>query len=340
MSEEEIFDSFMSLNPFPGKKMTDWKIGKGQKIKIKLYKWMTLSGKEMYVSISRFSRLVPDLCKVAVTSQIYFDVIVLGITDLKERPKCINCGKFSRFIGLGERGYLKTCSHNCDMALKSARIEKEGKKLKNLSKSKEQIRKIVQTKSTDEYKRKVSESIKNFYKTPLGEERRKKISETIRRRNLDDISTGKFFKRKGRYKKGFFITKSKSSLGYDSSWVMDFLKHLDNAWYSEDIKRVTRCTDRIQYYDNNDKKFRIYIPDFTIVFKSGMKLVVEIKPLSYIKYDSVTRQKYIAAKKFYRKNNIKYIVLTEVELYFTRRNKSYRNKSGLKKSFSLYDYII
>lgn len=60
-----------------------------------------------------------------------------------------------------------------------------------------------------------------------------------------------------------------------------------------------------------------------------MRVVVEIKPAGLLRKDEVVIRKKFAAQKFYWKQKVKYITLTENELY--------KNIHG---SFWIYDYIV
>ena len=341
--EENIFYELLKLNPTPGQKYTDWKIGSNQAIQIKIYKWMTVDGSEKYVTISYFTREVKKICKVKFTSQEYYDIVVLGLVDISQRPKCMNCGKYTKFIGLGKIGYRKVCSHDCDIKLKTERIRREGIALRGIAKSESHKNKIKAIKNTKEYKQRASKSIKEFYKTDKGILQRKKISKAIQRRNIDDIISGKFNNRKSKFLSGNYESKVwGKSFRYDSSWELNFLKYFDRSSMKNYIEIFDRCKASIRY-NRADGTSHKYIPDFYIKLKSGIQIVVEIKPEDVLKNDPVVLAKRIAAKKYFHEKNIKYVVLTEKELYETRHQK-YRNrvsnKLGLKKSFRIFDFIV
>lgn len=119
---------------------------------------------------------------------------------------------------------------------------------------------------------------------------------------------------------------------YRSSWELKFFKFCDSnplilKWGVEPFP--------IQYWSPVDNKIRRYFVDGFIEFKSGDKFIIEIKPKaqtmppkepkrktqkSMQKFNSdvetflVNKAKWEAAKIFADQNNLKFIILTEIEL--------------------------
>ena len=82
--------------------------------------------------------------------------------------------------------------------------------------------------------------------------------------------------------------------------------------------------------------------DIYLIFKSGLQVVIELKPANLIEKDPVILAKRIAAKKYFAKRNIKYIILSENELFTTRYIKYTKlsESLGIVNSFNIYDYIV
>jgi hypothetical protein len=105
---------------------------------------------------------------------------------------------------------------------------------------------------------------------------------------------------------------------------------------NENISKWSIEPFNIKYTKPTDQKIHRYFVDMFLEFKSGNKFIVEIKPFkdtiqpkkpvteslkSSISYQKslmtfcINQAKWTAAKKFAEDNNMKFIVLTEKELY-------------------------
>lgn len=141
-----------------------------------------------------------------------------------------------------------------------------------------------------------------------------------------------------KFKQGLFIPKypekfvgNLKRINYKSSWEHKFMIWCDNnpsviKWGSE--------TFPIHYYSQADQKYRRYYIDFIIEVKKQNNEIetwfVEIKPSSQVKvprktnnqkrylkecYDyQVNCDKWKAAEEFAKKNNCKFIIITEKDL--------------------------
>lgn len=114
-----------------------------------------------------------------------------------------------------------------------------------------------------------------------------------------------------------------------SSWERTFAKWADRhpqvkKWFSEEM-----C---VEYFSPVDQKIHRYFPDFGMILENGKRYVIEIKPyyqcippvkgkkrdktyLAECATYAVNQSKWKAAKIFFNKQNIEFIVLTENELY-------------------------
>lgn len=114
-----------------------------------------------------------------------------------------------------------------------------------------------------------------------------------------------------------------------SSWERKFCKWVDRhhqvvKWFSEEM-----C---VEYWSPVDQKMHRYFPDFGMVMDNGKKYVVEIKPyyqcvqpvkgkkrdktyLNECATFAVNQAKWTAARAFFKKQEIEFIILTEKDLY-------------------------
>lgn len=343
MSEDIIINTLNARNPKKGIPYTDWKIGTGSKMKIKIFGWLLNKSEDIYISVIHFSRWVYKNIP-GLTNQLYYDIVVLGLKSISDRPKCSICGKYATFSGFG-RGYLSTCSDSCFRQLRDTRMSDLGKKVSYLlqtkeSRDKQRLSHLGWIPSLD-YRKKASIRMKNFYKTRKGLVLKKKTAELVRARNISNlISETRFIKRKGKYVSGNYkSSKFNKLINYDSSWELNFIKYIEKL---DDILIFDRCLDPIDYVNIRDNTLHKYVPDFFIKLSNNQKIVVEIKPASIVKNSLEVLSKKIAAKKYFKKKNIKYIILTEKELYETKkvRYSKLLDSIGVKSSFNIYDYIV
>lgn len=342
MNEDKIiFDKLISKNPNKGVKYLDYKEIKlkkngHKKIYYKIYSWF--SGKEDYFIIG--NRLSPHLKKnYGITLQVYYDIIILGIESIDQRPKCNICNKDVPFRGLWA-GYRKTCNdRSCEIQYDRLLVieSKKRKVFHHTEKSKELLRqKALGRKHSEESKQKMSESRKGVKKTFSKEfisyliNRNKAMVWTPEQRERISIaSTNRLLNsnRKGIRSK-YFSDKFNEQFLFDSSWEERFIKLMEKTYICRDISILKRCRDIVQY-KKDDGTLHRYLPDFYIEFKDGIKVVIEIKPASLVKNDRVVYLKKIAAKKYFKNKGIKYIILTENELF-----------KRIKGSFNIYDFIV
>lgn len=99
MSEEEIFKILVSLDPDSGKKN---RIIINNEDKIILPEWTKVKPKRKLINTK--------IENITVNSQILYDIFVLGLTDISQRPKCPICGKPCKYSNFN-RGYSKTCGN-------------------------------------------------------------------------------------------------------------------------------------------------------------------------------------------------------------------------------------
>lgn len=343
LPRQTTLECLSKLNPNLGLALTDYRklsvINKKAKIFYKLYNWMSQEKDDQWIISTKFTY---ELNKLKISAQQYYDMVVLGIVNELDRPKCPICGAPRTFISINY-GYSKTCGNDfCRkeiIKIKSKITRRNSGKDYHLSEDqKENLRKkATGRKHSIESKRKMSESRKGkkpkftseFIKY-LVNRNKSKIWTPERREKISVASINRLLNSKNRkgVKSKYFSEKFNEQFYFDSSWENKFVKMMEKIYISKDISVLKRCKD-IVHYKKDDGTLHRYLPDFYIEFKSGLKAVIEIKPASLVKNDRVVYLKKIAAKKYFKKKGIKYIILTENELF-----------KNIKGSFNIYDFIV
>ena len=276
LSESEIFNNTLKLFKDSGGQVEpDYHKFFINKDMFVIPSWLT-NGKIRTVKSCFAEKALNEL---GTTVQIFYDIAILGISSLENRPRCKVCNNYTRFSGIFSKGYLSTCSETCKKYL-------------------------ISNKSIDT-KEKISEAISKLY------------------------LEGKMDNYKKKTKSGnYFSSVFNDKFHYDSSWELDFIRFMENCFKKHHIKSFKRNKDSIVYLKSDGTKHK-YLPDFELITSDNKRVVIEIKPANLLKKDGVVRLKQIAAKKYYWKQGVRYITLTENELY--------KNIHG---SFWIYDYII
>lgn len=174
MTEEEIFEKILSLNPYKGVPFDNFKkLAESQKenpkrksYKYCLYSWISGKDKDEYISIQKLNSFLKD--NFNATLQIYYDIVCLGLTSTKDRPKCPICGKTIKFDCLCH-GYPKTCSKECHSEFKRTHMNssmiKKGDKVSEETKQKiSSSLKKNKSRFSEEWRRKHSDYMKSFAK--------------------------------------------------------------------------------------------------------------------------------------------------------------------------------
>ncbi len=329
MTENEIYKYYSSKNPNNGKKI-DFsqviKIDNGVK-KILLPSWISNSSKDSYYPIKIFAAKLKR--EYSITSQIYYDIVILGLSSPKDRPKC-PCGNYTKFIGIFY-GYRTYCNSECMYKFRETnemfRTYNLGGKAKlGLHHSEETKRKISNSQKgkkkfhvvSEETRRKLSKANKGRKITWKDKQR-----EAALRRIEKDPERALINIKSKRGRKGYYKpNKSQKEMRYLSSWELKFMKMCD---LSKDVVEIDSANAIPYTYSGKD---RLYIPDFKLTLNNKQIIIVEIKPKNLVN-DPIVIAKRITAKKYCRKNNFKYITLTEIELF-----------KRIHGSFSIFDYIV
>ena len=330
-------------NPNAGVKYENYiRIDDNGKKQCKLYSWMLKDKSQecIWVPQRQLDHFIKKLCIDGLNTQIYFDIIVLGLTDESQRPKCRICGKELEFIGIGHGGYPATCSKECHKELKRLDYLKNPKMMKKGGKhSQETLQKIsIASKNTKawenpEWRKKHSEYMKAFAQTPEGKAFYKhtaeKAAEANIRRALDANKPASMYDSKLYHKGVYHSNVYNRDFPYDSGWELEFIKYMETDIIKAKIKIFDRSRVAIPYKWDDGSSHK-YLPDFYIMFDSGIKIVIEIKPNYLLTLDRKVALKVQAGKDYFSKKNIQYLVLTEKEML---------SNNKIKSKFNLLDFI-
>lgn len=326
MNIDEIYRKYSKLNPNLGinlskKKLKDkshtvpgWIIGESED--------KVLSGREL-----------SDLFKtLGINKQIFYDLVILNISSIDDRPKCSVCGKECRFNSFK---YSDKCEEHHIIKQFS---EETRRKLSESMKGNSNPKGI---KRSEEFKRRLSEVNKgntNFKGRHHTEETRKKMSivQTGLKRSEEarkNISLGKIkyieehpeeldrfmsLSVSQVHKSGYIhLNKCELDLFYRSSWEEHFMIFCDN---SEEVKKIVKpFTIRYEY----NGRIKLYYPDLMVELASGDIVIIEIKPLGKVSEDLVQAKKLAAERYCLDKDNYHYRILTQREVFdknFTFKN--------------------
>lgn len=334
------------LNPNPGIPYLDYKkeeIINGKKVvKCKIYGWMLKdkSNDDIYVIQRTLVHYLKTLCVEGITAQLYFDVVVLGLTDESQRPRCRICGGELTFDCIGHGGYPATCSKACHKELKHADYLKNDKMMKEGGKhTVETLKKMSEATLRNkpwedpEWKRKHSEYMKKFAKTPEGKAFYKYVGQKSAEANLKkslDTNKPKHLYNSKLYKKGVYHSNIYNlDYNYDSGWELEFIKYMER----DEMRALTKVFDRsrgIIPYTLEDGSKHKYLPDFFIQLNDGRKIVIEVKPYYLLSKDEKVVKKIKAGKDYYKNTKIQYLVLTDKEML---------DHDKIRKDFDLMSFI-
>lgn len=317
-----------------------WKLTKGSGAKIRYYvpelnKWIS----------NRY--LNHELSKLGLTSQDYYDRWFLNITTKSQRPKCPICNDYRKFDKISH-GYEVTCSKsecsklNFSSSLKLSftdnRLEKLSAAQRRRYQNYEERVKISMgvKRFINNNPEIILNSINNSRKSHRTKEYRDKMSrimkvvmnsepikDNIRKKSLlkwknptNKMIEANRVKRIGIRSKLYNPYESKF-IYLDSKWERIFYFRLDN---DPSVIKIEREPMYILYYNPIFNDIRKYYPDFRVT-TSYCTYLLEIKPKSLLN-DEVVQSKYKYSLKYCNKNKIKYLFITENEIF----NKEFRLK--------------
>ena len=286
-TEEELFNRLVSLDPHPGEKD---RIKRDKENNFIIPGWISLD--KSIVSSDGFIHISPrNLKKVYFrslsTPQILYDILVLGLIDINERPKCYACGKPAEFKG--GIGYYSTCGNrDC---LKIFRSD-SGKKNPR-------------------------------FNGKFSDEQLKKISDGVHRHILSNPDFANNHKHPwGKYGK-VYSNKMGVEIKYDSTWEKDFICFCDTC---NDVVSITRANVSIEYIENEKHRAYIPDFDIILSnglkYLIEIKPLYLVKNDENTKLKLEAGKNYIINNNI--NNYTKYVILTEKELYKNTKKKVLR----------------
>lgn len=320
----EIFNKLSRLNPYKGMNRENELVKhRTSKIKVNYYlleSWITGKDNDEWFT-SNAGQLRIELNKYGLTPQEWYDMAVLGFTDINQRPRCSICEKEVEFsLCFGYRPY---CSKSCQA--KGTMTRDKCIKMHESWKNKLEIPEI-----RDEFSKKQSEGQTGMKRSPesirksietkkangnnrVSEEARRKIGIANKRNYsgnseaIDRIMNVGYHRTKNGYYKPI---KCSYTIRYLSSWELDFMKICDE---SDLVNKIDKGM-KFRYFNSLVGEDKTYVSDFTITMNSGDIVIVEIKPKCFI-YKQVVTDKRNAAISECSKLNYKFVMLTKDDLY-------------------------
>lgn len=287
----------------------------------------------------------------------------MGLTSIDDRPKCnlFEC-KNSKFYNLNQ-GYQKYCCKSHQVKDKNRNIKEETReKLRisgrnhkvpetqryllsqivkdNPSLKEKAVRKSKETVKLKKIKLGILDKDGNKIprekppKNPHSEESRKRQSDRMKeylRSHPEKIHVNGFKRFNNRTGK-LYSTKAGKDLRFLSSWEEKFIKFIDITEYIDEVMEVPP----IKYFNTEKNKMSFYFADFFLKLKTGIKVLIEIKP-ERLYYNDIVRIKRESAIKYCKENGYFYITLTERELFL--KEGRYRNNAVFNMELDLYSII-
>lgn len=288
------------------------------------------------------------------SKQILYDILILGLLSIDDRPKCKICGKPVEFVSL-KKGYKTVCCDECKREhtknimtskwkdenyrnrLSLSHIEWASKE-----ENKEQLRKnSLKVWEREGYRKKQSESHIEWAKDENNREQLRrnslKVWENEEYRKKQTISHMEFAKNNpDKIKCGTtgFIISNKSSSGeikFDSTWERDFVLLVNEI---EEVISIERSDLFIPYMIDDIQ--HNYFPDFKLIFNNGKVLLIEIKANWMLERDPKTLKKIEAGFKYVEEHReiSEYLVLKDENLcdgpHYVNFNKELAKQELLK----------
>lgn len=266
-SEIQMFNNLLSKDPTPGMKN---RVIRNDKLYL-VPGWV-FDKKDKYVKIT-YKKLNREFTKAGYNTQIVYDILMLGLTNIEDRPKCPVCGSVRKFYNF-TRNYYTTCAK--DNCIKASIKSTVTVLWKNSEYRQAQVDSHLEWCSKEENKEKMSKISLDTWSNP---EYRKKQVESHKKfayNNPDKIRAGNHG----------ILKCSKSNKGeliYDSSWEQLFIILCENLDFVTSINRVSFS---IQY--KYQKEYFMYFPDFDVTLSNGKRLMIELKANWMIEKDKKT----------------------------------------------------
>lgn len=320
----ELYKEISDRNPDKGIEHHEY-IDKSTRFKTKYFvpEWLGSDDyKDAWISARELTSMIESL---GITRQIYYDLVILGISTPDDRPKCKhrNCSNEAIFMG---SKYSDYCCVKC--ARSESSLGNTYAKARTGYKQKESTKKKISEKLmgnknglghevSEEHRRILSEKMagnKNGVGiTPWN--KGKKASPELRvKLSLAQINrslNGNGPKTRG-FKSGrYHLERFNLDTYYQSSYEQKFLIYLETYL---DVVEVSRKVPIIRYYNPVKMAECNYVPDFLLKLSDGSSVLVEIKP-KYLLTDKVVKAKIGAGTDYCSRHNLRYMILTEENLF-------------------------
>jgi len=296
----ELYKELSDRNPDKGIPHPEYRRSSGgHKVEYFIPKWLGLNtASDLWIPATNLPKLLES---VGLTNQIYYDIVILGLSSPDERPKCNHkdCNNTTIFYN-PTRGYSRYCSISCGS---------KGKPKGHYFEVGNQVNKG--RRATEEQRLKQSVSRRKYYK---------EHPEVLASRGGSH-----------RFKRGwYYLKRFDRKVQYLSSYELDFLKeYLEISTEIVDFLRVPP----INYYNSRKLKTCRYFADFYLELTTGDKVLVEIKPKALLS-DDIVIAKAKAARKYCSDNGISYLVLIEDDLYLDRGCHNFNSSISLIRKLS------
>lgn len=283
--------------------------------------------------------------KYNLNNKILYDILVLGLTDINDRPKCPVCGKECKFRRnlLGEySGYSSHCSGKCHYEMIKQKLLSEDAQEKALETRKRTgVYDHLKTnppmkgrKVTEEQKQKQREKMLGRKASPETSLKMSNYRSQYYRDNPDKLEK-LINSSRGKSKRGIInINKSVTKeFKYLSSWEEKFVSYLDK--FVDDVISI-ETPEPIPYKFNGSLHY--YYADIDITLANGKRLLIEIKPTVHL-YHKKNMAKFKAAQDFVlsgESNYSDYLILTENIIFIEPRKQDEIDESYIKYLISSY----
>ena len=274
---------------------------------------------------------------ILLTSQLIYDIFILGITDSSQRPKCPICGKSCKYSSIND-GYSKTCgSVDCCKKSISNTVYKLWSDNDYRKQQSDSHKEWASKEENIEYMRQRS---LNTWKSEGYRERQSNVHkewaskeeniEKLRQRTLKVWQDENYRKRQSEVHKEWvknnpdkvrcynsshgkvFSNKANKELYYDSNWEKEVIINADSI---DEITKIDRSNLIIEY--EFEGSIRRYFPDFRIELSNGEIILLEIKA-DYLMNTDKNKKKIEAGENFVLKDDNdfnKYLILTGSDLF-------------------------
>ena len=208
---------------------------------------------------------------------------------------CVVCGRQTLYSRNIKRGYHIFCSVNCGASYYGNLEEQKAIRKQNM----------IDYYSDENNREKVSIRMKRLLSIQSTKDKMSKsATRRIIKKHLEHPELIYSSHKTGYY----FSKKNNCKIYYASSYEKQAFEILEQL---EEVKYYNRCKFSIDYVNPNDLLMHKYVPDIEVVYKSGNRQIIEIKPIRLVE-DKIILAKSNAAKEQFGDN---FTIWTEKQLF-------------------------